>query len=79
MAVVGKYIAWRIRSAVLPFVRIYGQWVDEHVIPMASQLQEMAENVQQRSGETQSDAPSHVRAWLRETAGESILDCDEMV
>jgi hypothetical protein len=32
---------------VLPFVRVYGQWVDEHVIPMAGQLEAMADQVGQ--------------------------------
>lgn len=46
MAVQGSYLMWRIRQTVLPFVRIYGQWVEERIIPLASQLQKMAEDVQ---------------------------------
>jgi|GEM_PF-1292253 len=49
MAVAGSYISWRIREAVLPFVRVYGQWVDEHIIPMAGQLEAMADTVEQET------------------------------
>jgi hypothetical protein len=49
MAVQGSYIAWRIRQIVLPYVRIYGQWVDEHIIPLASQLTRMADAVAQET------------------------------
>ena len=34
---------------VLPFVRVYGQWVEERIIPMSEQLQKMAENVEQEA------------------------------
>ncbi len=46
MAVRGSYLAWRVRSTVLPFVRIYGQWVEERIIPLADQLTEMADAVE---------------------------------
>lgn len=49
MAVQGSYIAWRIRQAVLPFVRIYGQWVDERIIPLVSQLTAMADAVEKQA------------------------------
>lgn len=49
MAVGGLYIAWRIRRMVLPFVRVYGQWVEERIIPMSEQLQKMAETVEQEA------------------------------
>jgi len=34
---------------VLPFVRVYGQWVEEHIIPMSKQLQKMADAEAQRA------------------------------
>jgi hypothetical protein len=34
---------------VLPFVRIYGQWVEEHIIPLSEQFQKMAETVEQEA------------------------------
>lgn len=34
---------------VLPFVRVYGQWVEERIIPMSEQLQKMAETVEQEA------------------------------
>lgn len=49
MAVGGSYIAYRIRRMVLPFIRVYGQWVEERIIPMAEQLQKMAETVEQEA------------------------------
>jgi hypothetical protein len=49
MAVGGLYIAYRIRRMVLPFVRVYGQWVEERIIPASKQLQKMAENVEQET------------------------------
>ena len=49
MAVGGLYISWRIRQMVLPFVRIYGQWVEEHIIPMSDQLEKMANVVEQEA------------------------------
>jgi hypothetical protein len=49
VAVQGAYIAWRIRRAVLPFVRVYGQWVEERIIPVASQLTAMADAVEQQA------------------------------
>jgi hypothetical protein len=47
MSVGGAYIAYRIRRMVLPFIRVYGQWVEERIIPLSEQLQEMAETVEQ--------------------------------
>ena len=49
MAVGGLYIAYRIRRMVLPFVRVYGQWVEDRIIPMSEQLQKMAEAVEQEA------------------------------
>ena len=49
MAVGGLYIAYRIRRMVLPFVRVYGQWVEERIIPMSEQLQKMANAVEQET------------------------------
>jgi hypothetical protein len=49
MSVGGLYISYRIRRMVLPFVRVYGQWVEEHIIPLSEQLQKMAENVEQEA------------------------------
>lgn len=49
MAVGGLYIAWRIRQMVLPFVRVYGQWVEDHIIPLSNQLQKMAEAVEKEA------------------------------
>lgn len=46
MAVGGLYISWRIRQMVLPFMRVYGQWVEEHIIPMSNQLEKMANAVE---------------------------------
>jgi hypothetical protein len=31
---------------VLPFVRVYGQWVEEHIIPMSDQFEKIANNVE---------------------------------
>jgi hypothetical protein len=42
-------MAWQIRHSVLPFVRVYGQWVDERIIPLASQLTAMADAVQKQA------------------------------
>jgi hypothetical protein len=49
MAVGGWYIAWRIRRGALPFVRVYGQWVEERIIPLASQLTAMADAVENKA------------------------------
>lgn len=49
VAVHGSYIAWRIRQAVLPFVRVYGQWVEERIIPLVSQLTAMADDVEKQA------------------------------
>ena len=49
MAVQGSYISWRIRQAVLPFVRVYGQWVEERIIPLVSQLTAMADAVEKKA------------------------------
>jgi hypothetical protein len=49
MAVGGFYIAWRIRQMVLPFVRVYGQWVEERIIPMSDQLEKMANAVEKEA------------------------------
>ena len=49
MAVHGSYIAWRIRQAVLPFVRVYGQWVEERIIPLTSQLTAMADAIESQA------------------------------
>ncbi len=49
MAVGGLYIAWRIRQMVLPFVRVYGQWVEERIIPLSEQLEKMANAVEQEA------------------------------
>lgn len=51
MAVGGGYIAWRIRQAALPFVRVYGQWVEEQIVPLSSQFEAMAEAVQEQAYE----------------------------
>jgi hypothetical protein len=49
MSVGGSYISWRIRRMVLPFVRVYGQWVEEHIIPMSDQLGKMADAVEKQA------------------------------
>jgi hypothetical protein len=49
MSVGGLYIAHRIRRMVLPFVRVYGQWVEEQIIPMSNQLEKMANDVEQQA------------------------------
>lgn len=49
MAVGGLYIAYRIRRIVLPFVQVYGRWVEEQIIPMTDQLQKMAEEVEKKT------------------------------
>jgi hypothetical protein len=51
MAVQGGYIAWRIRQASLPFVRVYGQWVEEQIVPLSSQFKAMADAVEQQAYE----------------------------
>jgi hypothetical protein len=57
MSVGGLYISWRIRQMVLPFVRVYGQWVEEHIIPMSEQLQTMADKVEAEAYEELLSAP----------------------
>src|SRR5580658_10007905 len=49
MADGGLYISWRIRQMVLPFVRVYGQWVEERIIPMSDQLEKMANAVEKEA------------------------------
>lgn len=34
---------------VLPFVRVYGQWVEQHIIPLSDQLEKMANTVEQEA------------------------------
>jgi hypothetical protein len=34
----GSHIAWRIRHFQLPFIQMFGQWVNEYVIPLEAQL-----------------------------------------
>lgn len=58
MAVGGLYIAYRIRQMVLPFVRVYGQWVDERIIPMADQLEKMANAVEQEAYDNLMSQPA---------------------
>ena len=53
MAVQGSHIAWRIRIVALPFLRAYGQWVEERIIPLASQLTAMAEAVEKQAYDEQ--------------------------
>lgn len=48
VAVQGSYIAWRIRQTALPFVRVYGQWVEERIVPLADQLTPMADAVEEQ-------------------------------
>ncbi len=57
MSVRGLYLSWRICQMVLPFVRVYGQWVEERIIPMSEQLQGMAEKVEQEAYENLMSAP----------------------
>jgi hypothetical protein len=57
MAVAGGYISWRIRATVLPFVRVYGQWVEERIIPMSEQLQGMADKVHEEAYENLMSQP----------------------
>lgn len=47
MAVQGLYLGWRIRHTILPFIRTFGQWVDEHVIPLSTPLNAKAEAFKQ--------------------------------
>jgi hypothetical protein len=57
MAVQGSYIAWRMRMAMLPFLAVYGQWVEERIIPLASELTAMADAVQKQAYEQQMSQP----------------------
>jgi hypothetical protein len=57
MAVHGSYIASRIRVEVLPFVKVYGQWVEERIIPLASQLGAMADAVKKQAYREQMSQP----------------------
>jgi len=57
MAVVGGYISWRIRQMVLPFVRVYGQWVEERIIPLVSNLTAMADAVEQEADDKLMSQP----------------------
>lgn len=45
----GGYISSRIRQTALPFVRVYGQWVEQQIIPLASQITAMADAVEQQA------------------------------
>lgn len=51
MAVLGSYLAWRVRCKVHPFVRAYGQWVNEHIIPIVDGFQRQAEAIEQETYE----------------------------
>lgn len=57
MAVVGLYIAERIRRDVRPFIRVYGQWVEEYVLPLAASLSPKAEAFQQQVYEELGSQP----------------------
>jgi hypothetical protein len=58
MAVGGLYIAYRIRQMVLPFVRVYGQWVEERIIPLSEQLEKMANTVEQEAYDNLMSQPA---------------------
>ncbi len=49
MAITGSYIAGRIVWVVFPSINTYGQWVEERVIPLASQLEQIAKKYQQET------------------------------
>jgi hypothetical protein len=47
MAVSGSYLASRTRLNTQPFVRAYGQWVHEHIIPIVNDFENQARAVEQ--------------------------------
>ena len=58
LAVAGSYIAWRLRWSAQPFVRAYGQWVNEYIIPIADGFNARAEAFQQETYDRlSSEAP----------------------
>ena len=42
---------------VLPFVRVYGQWVEERIIPLVSNLTAMADAVEQEADDKLMSQP----------------------
>lgn len=58
MAVGGLYIAYRIRRMVLPFAHVYGQWVEERIIPLSEQLGKMADTVAQEAYDNLMSQPA---------------------
>jgi hypothetical protein len=57
MAVKGSSMASRMLMTVLPFVKVYGQWVEERIIPLSSQLNEMADAVEKQAYDQQMSQP----------------------
>jgi hypothetical protein len=47
----GAYLAWRARWNAQPLVRAYGQWVNEHIIPIVGNFQKQADAIQQETYE----------------------------
>jgi hypothetical protein len=73
MAVQGAYIAWRIRNTVLPFLRVYGQWVEEHIVPLAAQRSTMADAVQQQAYDELMSRP----VWGEDYSGEGSEEAED--
>jgi hypothetical protein len=51
MAVSGSYLAWRARWSAQPFVRAYGQWVHEHIVPIVNDFEKRAHAVEEETYE----------------------------
>ena len=51
MAVTGGYLARRVSWQAQAFVRAYGQWVNEHIIPIAEDFDQRAEQIQEETYE----------------------------
>ncbi len=53
----GTHITWRINQLVLPFLKVFGHWADEHVLALEGQLSNMAEEVAQKIYEELASQP----------------------
>lgn len=55
MAVSGSHLAWLISTNAQPLVRAYGQWVNEHIIPIANDFEQQANAIQNETYARLSD------------------------
>lgn len=49
MAVAGSYLSYRVRWSAQPFIRAYGQWVNEYIIPIVNDFESRARAVEQET------------------------------